>query len=372
MTISKARPERLKTSFGAAKDITISWQGLIRQRVVLLLAFAVLLLLTAAGALTIGTVPLPWREMLPALFRTAPSGGEAGLAERVIWEIRLPRILMSVITGSALAGAGTVMQATLRNPLVSPYTLGLSAGASFGAALALVFGAKIFGPDFWRLGKIFIATAAFLCALLTVLIALALVKWRRASSGTILLAGVAMGYLFSALVSVLKYLAKADQLQDVVFWLMGGLWWADWTMVVISAPVVLVGLFILFFRSWDLNTLALGEDVARSLGVDTRRLIRLTLLLATLVASVVISFTGAIGFIGLIAPHVGRYLLGHDHRFLLPGATLLGAWLLLLADTTARTILSPAEIPVGVVTSFLGVPYFLYLLLKNPHRSWSI
>lgn len=187
---------------------------------------------------------------------------------------------------------------------------------------------------------------------------------------TLLLAGVAFGYLFSAGVSALKYVSENEALKELVVWLMGGLWGASWDTVLILLPVVLICLGLLVRYAWDLNALGAGEDIAISLGVNVGRLRLATLALATLISSATIAFTGIIGFIGLIAPHICRILIGGDNRFLIPCACLMGGVLLLLADTLARVVLAPVEIPVGIVTSLIGTPFFIYLLLKRKRQWW--
>lgn len=292
------------------------------------------------------------------------------LAEVIVVELRLPRIFLAILAGLSLAGAGAVKQSVLRNPLVSPFTLGISAGASLGAAIAIVMGKSVLGSSFVVAGKYLIVGNAFLFGMITMLLIYAIAKIKGAIPETLILAGVALGYLFQAGVSSLKYFSDHEALKDLVVWLMGGLWGASWETVLILLPIVLVCLLLLERYTWDLNALSAGEEVAKSLGVNVDRLRLTTLILATLMASSTIAFTGIIGFIGLISPHLCRFLVGSDNRFLLPAAALMGAVLLLLADTLARTVLSPVELPVGILTSLIGAPFFLFLLLRKKHLHW--
>ena len=305
-------------------------------------------------------------RMIPGLHLATVSD----LAETVVMELRLPRILLAILTGLSLAGAGAVMQGVLRNPLVSPFTLGLSAGASLGAAIAIVLGTSILGSAFIIAGKYLIVVNSFVFGSISMLLIYGIAKIKGAVPETLILAGVALGYLFQAGVSALKYFSDNEALKDLVVWLMGGLWGASWQTVIILFPIVLICLILLERYAWDLNALGSGEEVAISLGVNVNRLRLVTLMLATLMASSTIAFTGIIGFIGLVAPHVCRFLVGPDNRFLLPGAALMGAVLLLLADTLARIVLAPVEIPVGILTSLIGAPFFLYLLLKKKQQLW--
>lgn len=306
--------------------------------------------------------------------RLAPGLGvvpHSDIAETVVMELRLPRILLATLTGMSLAGAGVVMQAILRNPLVCPYTLGLSSGAAFGAALAIVLGTGLLGARFGVTGSYLIVANAFIFGSLTMVLVYGVARLKGTVPETLLLAGVAFGYLFQAGVSALKYISEHEALKELAVWLMGGLWGASWNAVAILSPVALLCLTLLVARAWDLNVLGAGEDVAASLGVNVGRLRLVCLGLATLVSSSVIAFTGIIGFVGLIAPHMCRLVIGGDHRFLIPCACLGGGVLLLLADTLARLVLAPVEIPVGIVTSLLGAPFFIYLLLKRKRQWWS-
>ncbi len=349
--------------------------GRLAARKIILLMFlfalliAVALFATATGAAGIGVFDVCCviaSKIIPGLHLPPVSD----LAETVVMELRLPRILLAALTGLSLAGAGTVMQGILRNPLVDPYTLGLSSGAAFGAALAIVLGTGVLGAGFNIMGRYLIVTNAFIFGSLTMVLVYGIARLKGAIPETLLLAGVAFGYLFSAGVSALKYVSENEALKELVVWLMGGLWGASWDTVLILLPVVLICLGLLVRYAWDLNALGAGEDIAISLGVNVGRLRLATLALATLISSATIAFTGIIGFIGLIAPHICRILIGGDNRFLIPCACLMGGVLLLLADTLARVVLAPVEIPVGIVTSLIGTPFFIYLLLKRKRQWW--
>jgi iron complex transport system permease protein len=337
------------------------------RKIALLVALSVLMFILAFLALVTGASsvgPGAVLRVLGAYFLPAYFEKAGDFAEAVIIVLRLPRILLAMITGISLAGAGAVMQGILRNPLVSPYTLGMSGGASFGAALAIVFGGTLFGSRL--IAQTFlIAANAFFFGFLTMLLVYGVARLRGTVPETLLLSGVAFGYLFSAGVSALKYVAPNEVLKDLVVWLMGGLWGANWQQVAFLIPLVLFCMAILTCFAWDLNVLAAGEEIAASLGLNVPRLRLISLIIASLAASATVAFTGAIGFIGLVAPHISRRLIGSDNRFLIPCSSLLGAIILLVSDTLARTILAPTEIPVGIITAALGVPFFLYLLLKR-------
>ena len=335
--------------------------------VLFLILIATTLVATASGPAGIsvsdaGLVIL--RKVIPGI-QLLP---QSDIAETVVMDIRLPRILLAVLSGISLGGAGVVMQGVLRNPLVSPMTLGVSSGAAFGAALAIVLGAGVGEASFG--GRYFIVISAFLFGSLSMVFVYWIARLKGTDPATLLLAGVAFGYLFSAGVSILKYISNNEALREIAVWLMGGLWGAGWSTDLLLLPVVLAGTGLLLRYAWDLNIFSAGEDVAVSLGVNTGRLMLVTLALATVITTSTVAFTGVIGFVGLIAPHICRMLIGSDHRFLIPCSCLMGAVLLLLSDTLARLVLAPVEIPVGIVTSLVGVPFFIYLLLKRKRSLW--
>ncbi|NNG66463.1 iron ABC transporter permease [Caldanaerobacter subterraneus] len=327
------------------------------------LLFAVMLVSTAVGAASINTADVV-KVIINKAFGLSYHYKNQ-LAEPIVLQLRLPRILLAVITGVALAGAGAVMQAILHNPLVSPYTLGMSGAASLGAAIGIVLGRSVPGSYFKIAGHYIVALNAFLFGFLTIFLVIGLARIKGTSPETLILAGVALGYIFSAGVSALKYFSKEEALKDLVVWLMGGMWGASWKIIALLAPLVFISLALLFAFAWDMNVLMAGEEVAKSLGINVKRLQFITLTIATLAASASVAFTGVIGFIGLVAPHVARRMVGNDNRFLIPCAALMGALMLLLSDTLARTIIAPVELPVGIITGLVGGPYFLYMLLRK-------
>jgi iron complex transport system permease protein len=338
--------------------------------VILLISLIVIALVATATGVAGITVSDVARVVVSKIIPGVQLSTVSDLAETIVMQLRLPRICLAILAGLSLAGAGAVKQGVLRNPLVSPFTLGVSAGASLGAAIAIVLGKSILGSSFIVAGKYLIVVNAFIFGSMTMLLIYGIAKIKGAVPETLILAGVALGYLYQAGVSALKYFSADEALKDLVVWLMGGLWGASWDTVIILLPIVLICLILLERYAWDLNALGAGEEVAMSLGVNVDRLRLVTLMLATLMASSTIAFTGIIGFIGLVAPHVCRFIVGSDNRFLLPGAALMGAVLLLLADTLARVVLAPVEIPVGILTSLIGAPFFLYMLLRKKHQYW--
>ena len=270
--------------------------------------------------------------------------------------LRLPRVLMGALVGAGLAMSGTLAQAVLRNPLASPFTLGISSGAAFGAALAILLG----GASQWGM-----AGTAFVFAALTAFAALGFARLRDSRPETLILGGVAIMFLFSAATSLLQYVATEYQVQAIVFWGFGNLGRVGWSELGMAAVMILLPVPFALKLSWDLNALLAGEETASSLGVNVRRLRIGGILVASLMAAGAICFTGVIGFIGLVAPHIARLALGAEHRFLIPGAALFGASLVTFSDVLARNICPPQIIPIGILTSFLGVPFFFWLLMRK-------
>lgn len=280
--------------------------------------------------------------------------------EQIVWEFRLPRALLALLVGAGLAVVGAVLQALVRNPLADPFLLGVSSGASFGAVLVLILGAG-------ALGGLSLSGAAFAGSLLALGLVYALAQRAgRITPSRLVLAGVALAYLFQALYSfVLQQAQSGRAAQQVLFWLMGSLGGARWHMLPLPAAVLAAGLAYLLSRHRPLNALAAGEESAVSLGVNVQRL-RVTLfVLTSLLVGVLVATSGAIAFVGLIAPHAARLLVGADHGRVLPVTALLGAAFLQLVDVAARTVSAPQELALSIVTALFGVPFFLWLLRRR-------
>jgi iron complex transport system permease protein len=325
----------------------------------ILLGLVVLTILSLLAGIVIGPVTIPVRDAFASLL-----GDEtASTVHRVIVrQIRLPRVLLGLLVGSALAVSGVAMQGLFRNPLASPYVLGIASGASTGAALAILFAT---GSAFLLPLGAFVGAAAAVA----VVYGLARGRDRRTSIFTLILAGVAVGALFSAVTSFLIFLSSGgEKLSDVLFWIMGGLGRAGWPSVAILAPIVAVGVGGVIVLARDLNALSLGEEGAYHVGVNPDALYRWLLVLTTILTAAAVAMAGTIGFIGLVIPHVMRLLVGPDHRRLIPVSALAGGCFLVWSDVAARTVLAPAELPVGVITAFLGAPFFLYLLKTRGAR----
>ncbi|MFW5987923.1 MAG: FecCD family ABC transporter permease [bacterium] len=344
------------------------------KRIYILIFLFILLFLGGIYSVSLGTADINFKDVYGIIIKKIFGLGSKNYSSfiyGVIFNIRLPRVILAIITGMTLGSNGAVMQSILRNPLASPYTLGVSAGSAFGAGLTIVLGNTIFGNEIVaRYGSWLLIIGSFSAGLFTILIINMIASLKKGGTTTLILAGVALSYLFSASLSFLKYIADREELTELTIWLMGGLYRAEWIDIIILTPLVIVGLLYIVKMSWDINALNAGEEVASNLGVDVKKLRRRGSIIAAFLTSCVVAFTGIIGFIGLIAPHICRMIIGNDNRFLIIASGLTGAFILLGADTAARIIIDPAELPVGIITSICGAPFFLYMLIKRRGKYW--
>lgn len=325
---------------------------------VLTAALAGLLVGVMVIAVRVGAADIPLADLLKALgLPAAPGTLESALNQTIILKLRLPRVLMAALVGASLAVAGATFQALFRNPMADPYVIGVSSGASLGATVAMLL-----ALNFQFLGVGAVPVLAFAGALGTVLIVYRLGRvGDSVSLLTLLLAGIAVGSFLSAVVSLLVYFAD-QRLHQVIFWLMGGFDGASWSYVRLAFPYFILGIAVIVLHARELNALLLGEEVAGHLGVEVERAKRWLLAGAALLTATAVSTSGMIGFVGLIVPHALRMLGGPDHRFLLPASAIAGAALMVAADTLARTVIAPTELPVGLITALSGGPFFIYIL----------
>lgn len=298
---------------------------------------------------------------LEKLFNGTINTGTDVATNKIILLLRMPRIMLAILAGVGLAVAGAIMQSVTRNYLVSPFTLGISSAAAFGASVCIVFGTGLFFQS--DIGMII---CAFIAACGCGLIVYGVSKKIGVKPSSIVLVGIALNYLFSAMTATIEFFAKEHKLEAVVQWTFGSFNRATWEYVLITFIVVAIGLIIMMHYCLPLNAMASNDDeMVKSLGVNPEKLRTVGGLAAVFITSTIISFTGVIGFVGLIAPHMARMIIGTDHRFYLPFAGVLGALLLLVSDTIGKFILYPVNIPVGIVISFLGVPLFIHLIMTK-------
>ncbi|MFC2011091.1 FecCD family ABC transporter permease [Chloroflexota bacterium] len=335
-----------------------------RSRVYSIIGLLILLVVIVILAVTIGSVSIPFSMVIAILLSKLPwvdmSPAWAGTLETIIFDIRLPRVVLAGLVGSALATAGATYQGLFRNPLADPYLIGVAQGAALGAVIGFLL------PPAWHsLGFGVIPLLAFCGAVVSTAVVYNLARvGKTLSTTTLILAGVAIGALLASVVSYLV-ISSGEKIHGIMFWLMGSFSLSQWSEVIIALPYVILGVTIILLYARPLNLVQLDEEQAQQLGINVERLKLILLVAATLITAAAVSFVGIIGFVGIIVPHAVRLIWGVDHRFLLPLSVLTGAVFLILADMIARTVMAPTEIPIGVITALCGAPFFLYLLKRR-------
>lgn len=319
----------------------------------ILLAFFIICFFIGVG---IGAVEIPLKEIIEIVFMGKDTDNRA-----ILMDIRMPRVIISAVLGAGLSAVGGVMQGVFKNPLVDSYTLGMSSGAALGAVLSIVTGIGIFG--YGTTGAF-----AFLGAVSTLFFVYHISKTKnRVSINSLLLSGVAVSYFLSSIISFLMMLNR-NKLEQIVFWTMGSLSSATWQKLIFSSSFILPGILALCFFSRELNIMSLGEESAHYMGVDVEKLKYILLVICSLIVGAVVSTGGTIGFLGLVAPHIVRLIWGSDNRKLIPYSAIMGAAILMLSDALGRVLIQPSEIPVGVMTSIMGGPFFIFLLKRQKSK----
>lgn len=339
----------------------------IHRKWIILLAMALLVFASCLLSLSAGSAGLSIGDILLTLF-----GKGTAQHNTIIWNVRMPRVITAVVVGMALSLSGCVMQNVLRNPLASASTLGVSQGASFGAAVAIVYlGAGIqvnaggTASALTVTNPAIVTLCAFLGGIATTAVILGLARLRGSSPSTMVLAGVAISSMFTGGTALVQYFCDDVMVATVVYWTFGSLGRAGWGEIGIIAALAFAAFVFFFLNRWNYNAMESGPHTAKSLGVPVDRLIVVSMALCALISSVAVAFVGCISFIGLIAPHIMRRFVGNDHRFLIPCSALCGSVLLLISDIVSRMLISPTVLPIGALTSFLGAPLFLYLIIKG-------
>jgi iron complex transport system permease protein len=337
-----------------------------RRRVTVLVVLGLVLVAAVIAAVALGAVYVPITTSARIILSRVPLLGRlfdatwSPTQETIIISVRLPRVLLALLVGMGLALAGTIFQGLFRNPMADPSIIGSSQGAALGATIAFFFGINVG----WG-GLSAVPLFAFVGALLAVFIVYIIARaGGRVSISSLLLVGIAVSSFLASIVSMLMVINE-DRMHNIFFWLMGGLGTGNWDMVLAVLPFIAVGSVVSIFLARDLNLLMLGEERAAQLGLDTERFKWIMIVVASLVVGAAVSVSGIIGFVGLMTPHIIRLLTGPDHRYLIPGSLIGGGLFLVLADTLARTVIAPKELPVGIVTAFFGAPFFIYLLKRR-------
>ena len=338
-----------------------------RAKAAILAACGVMVFVTAVFSICVGAADLSFSDVVHAFWadETVRAQPNYDTTTKIVWLLRMPRVIMAVFAGAGLALCGTVMQGITRNPLVSPYTVGISNAASFGVAAVVLFSGKLpflAGID----GQLMKMAGAFLMAMLCAAGVYGVSAARRMNVTTLVLMGTALSYLFSALSNTMQYLANEQELSTIVHWTFGSLQKATWPQVGIVAGAFVAVFVVSMFYARHLNAMAgASEDVPRALGIHVTAVRLITGILTVMLSALVISFVGVIGFVGIVAPHIARMIVGSDHRTLIPLSCICGGMLLVLSDTIGRTLFSPVVIPVGIVVAYVGVPIFVHLILSQ-------
>ena len=346
--------------------VTAAYKRFKGRKILFILGLIPLTGIIFGTALSSGSADISvWAVCNAFLEKLFPDNFQSGwMAEVCVWHLRLPRIIMGITAGLGLGGCGAVTQAVLRNPMASPYTLGIASGAGFGASLAILTGIAMVNQTYMVIGS------AFFFSLACSAVIIGLSNRRGATPETMILAGIALTFLFSAATTTLQYFGDADAVKESIFWMVGDLGRATWSQVFIVILILLTCIPLLIWKSWDLNVMGAGDDTAVSLGVKIKQVRVLTMAISSFLVAGIVCFTGTIGFVGLAAPHICRMIIGNDNRFLLPASGFAGAVILVAADTLARRMIAPVILPIGVLTSFLGAPLFLLLIMKNRRAHW--
>lgn len=354
----------------------------VRKKLILILVLLFMSVSLMMLGMCLGSVDIPFvdlvRVFLHPIFPDFVQQPSETYYADFIYKGRMPRMFMILLTGFSLGMAGMVMQGLLRNPLVSPFTLGVSTAASFGAALSILFGSFLFGAlagtnatvgDItFYFDDLSAVLFAFVMAMLSMALILGLTKGKEVSRSTVILAGVVISYLFQAGIMATKYFSDDDQLREITLWIMGNFSGSSWSSIIILTPIVIICGIYLMNMALKINAMSAGDDVATSLGVDVIALRRNGLIVCTLVTASCLSFTGVIGFIGLMAPHICRMIIGNDSRYLLPASGLMGVVILLISDLFCRMIIRPGELPVGIVLYIVGGVFFVWMIAN---KKWS-
>lgn len=357
-------PDRTSGLSGPAAAVTSVFSE--RKKWWILLGSLAMLFIAGAWAITCGAYDIILKDVWHVLTEHMlwlDRGAEPNkLHTTIIWNIRLPRLLFSAVVGVALSTAGTVFQGCFRNPLVEPYILGVSSGAACGAAMGIVF------PEFF----LSVQVLSFIGGTIAVVCTYAMARVEGQTPViTLVLSGIVVGSVFAALVGIMKYIARDAALREIVFWLMGGFYYVTWDDVLLIAPVVAGCFLVIWSMGWKLNVLSMGDQEARSLGVNPERYKLFLMVLATLITSLAVSAVGIIAWVGLMVPHAARMIIGPDHRLVIPLSSVLGAIYLIICDTLARTLTS-AEIPIGIITSLVGAPYLFFLLRSKGKAAFGL
>lgn len=339
-------------------SISESYSKYIFKKILFIIICIVIAVITAGLTLTYGPYKIEFLETYQIMFDHIIGNIQDATKDSVIWNMRLPRIAAGLIAGAGLAVAGATMQSVLKNPLADPYTTGISSGALFGASLSIAFGVRIISGEYGTVIN------AFVFSLIPTAVIVLISKLRSSSPTTMVMAGIAVMYIFNSVTTVVKLWSDPNALSDLYRWQVGSLADMHWSDIPVMFFVTVVGSIVIFILSRKLNILSVGDDSARSLGIDAGNLRLICLTIVALITASIVSFTGLIGFVGLVVPHIVRLFIGSDNRFVIPASFVFGSAFLVICDQIGRAMFQ-FSLEVGVITAFIGGPMFLYLILRK-------
>ena len=343
---------------------TIDYKKSNLSKWLIIFGLLVLLFLALILSMSLGAADMSFAEVMKAFFNR-----DGSLNSKILYQLRLPRIVAAMVVGASLSAAGCVLQSVLRNPLASASTLGISQGASFGAALGIILTEISLGnavvTSTTTVNPYLITLYSFLGSMASSIVILLLTRFKKLKASSMILVGVALSSLFSGGLSLAQYFASESAMASIVFWTLGDLGSVGWKEIAIIFAVFVVIFLFFMLNSWKYNAMEQGIDTAKSLGVKVEALTIVSMILASLLAGASVAFVGIINFIGLVAPHIARRIVGNNHVFLLPASAVIGGIILVLADLVGRMIISPIILPIGAITSFLGAPLFLYFIFRE-------
>jgi iron complex transport system permease protein len=330
---------------------------------------SIFLLISMLASLSVGALTIPLSDILHLLGMPIAASENLALHRFVLLDLRLPRLVTAILVGAGLAACGVCSQGLFRNPLADPSLIGVSSGAALGAVFIIVLGPAVFAASFASISHFILPLAAFAGGLIASLVAFQIASGKgRTDTALLLLAGVAINAICGAGTGLLSFIADDNQLRDLTFWSMGSVAKTSWSQLAVAAPIIIISCFALLFYRRALNCMLMGESVASHIGYNVVVIKRMIIGLTSLVVGTAVAISGVIFFVGLVVPHMMRMLLGSDHQQLLPASMLMGASILLLADVFTRILVAPAELPIGLLMSLLGGPFFLALLIKQRQR----
>jgi len=364
-TIKNAVDEWCDNSNKEETEVVKEYHSYVLRKWAFVIACAVAVIISTGLYLSVGEYSMSFLDCYATLWNHITGNIQDSVDDYIIWNNRLPNVLTGLVAGTALSICGVMMQGILKNPLADPYTTGVSSGAGFGATLAIGLGASIVDNQYS------IVLNAFIFSLIPTMAIIGVSKLKNASPTTMIMAGIAVMYIFNALSTFIKLWGDPDSLSSILQWQTGSIGGLRWSNVVLLLVVTAIGYILIQGLSRKLNVLSAGDDNAKALGLDVDRLRILSMMVVALLAAAVVSFTGLIGFVGLVAPHMVRLVIGADNRYLVPASALFGSALLLCSDMLGKIVLAPAVIPVGVITSFLGGPVFLWLIVRKKSEVWG-